>query len=246
MQLSKKGEFVRALAILTVIPLLIGLRCGGEDKLSVIIILIILWGMPLCMVFYGLKKFKILIILNVLLSISLTITSGYYTYRPTTLFQILSLLIIGYLLIMIAINVFAIFWLWFQEYGILSLLPIIISLLTIPLSMHAGKIGHQLRMRYFKNHLTEYEQFVQTIEDQYHDPNILIPPIEIPHEYKHLAYHVRAKWKKPEILIVDFLWGESFPAKHDAFEYCSNASVPDPSFWTFHERINENWYRVGD
>ena len=246
MQLSKKGEFIRALVVLAAIPTFIGLRYGGGNKFSVIILLIVLIGIPLFIAYYGLKKFRYLIILNSLLAISWLISIGYSAFRPNTLFQILFMFLFLYLLIMSGINIFSIFWLWYQEYGFLSLLPIAFSDLIIPLSFQADKIGHQLRMRFFENHLTEYEQVVQTIEDQYPDPNIPIPPVEIPPQYKHLAYLILAKWEKSDVLVVDFAWGISFPSKHSAFEYRSDDSIPDPVDWSFHERINENWFRVSD
>jgi len=246
MQLSKKGKFIRALVVLTAIPIYMGLRCGGDNKFSVIILLIILIGMPLSIVYYGLKNFRNIIILNILLALSLAVANGIFAYRSNVFIHVLLMFLLLYLLVMFAVDFFGIFWFLFDGYRFLSLLPMLLSVITIILAVQAGKFGHQLRIRFFENHLTEYEQVVQMIENQNHDPNIHISQVEIPNQYKHLAHRVRAKREKQDVLVVDFAWGVSFSRRHTAFEYRSDGSIPDSTHWPFNERINKNWFRVGD
>ena len=150
------------------------------------------------------------------------------------------------LLTSITINLVAVFKFW-NKYKSMTFIPLAISLLCVPVFVTSSSIGEHLSLYIFNKRLPQYEEAVRLMKDKFKGELISLINDEIPEQYRHLCYHIRAEEYEPNGLTVEFLWGESFPVYNTAYVYRSDGSLPPRGGyynWERSVRINDRWFKV--
>jgi hypothetical protein len=199
--------------------------------------------------YFGLKKFWILVGMNILLLVVSCVSGYFFCYRPNVGWQMLSILsMFGFLLIAI-INLIGIFRYW-ENYGLVIILLLAMPFILFYATRACGDLGHQRRIDVFNSRLGEYEDVVKLVMREGDEDGVHWMFEQIPEEYRHLAYSIDSM-KYGEVFSVIFLWGGGFPVKHSGFAYIPDGNIPPKGSdfcreWPHVERINEHWFRVGD
>jgi len=232
------------------IPLLLGYPLGGQDPFTTVVFFIIFLGIPLASIYFGLKNIIILTLVNLALGAVLCISSYSFGYRPDLCSQIGGMLGYAYLFVMLIVSFIALFRFW-EKHGLFSIIPFVILLLCFKANAISLKMGHDKRSEVFAELLPQYEEAVRVMESKTSGGVVFLKGEEVPEIYRHLAYWIHAKKDDENVLVVTFFWGGGFPLKHTAFAYRSDGQLPPKGTdfrreWPFTERINENWFRVGD
>ena len=234
--------------LLIVIPIGMGLAFGGIAKIGSIMICVFTFGVALTLGFLGLKNLILLIFGNLVLLVTLFVINLYQAYRPDAIVQIICMLLLFYWLILVIVNIIAAVK-FSSDYFYLQFVPILISVLTIIGMVQANKLGHGQRIRAFHANLPRYNMFVKEIEKQLEkESSINLFQDDIPDKYKKLAWRVSARKDNNDSITIVFFWGGGFPAKHTAFAYRSNGQIVNDfrKSWPHIEKLNDNWFRVGD
>jgi hypothetical protein len=140
------------------------------------------------------------------------------------------------------------FW---REVRFKSLIPLAIILLSIALIIPAVEMGKNISLYTFTNRLPEYEAAVNVMENNYTGEPISLWKKEIPKQFRHLGYRIRAQEYDPDILTVEFYW-EYFPIiGNSAYIYRHDGKIPENNkefmgTWLRVERINEHWFKGWD
>jgi hypothetical protein len=103
-----------------------------------------------------------------------------------------------------------------------------------------------MKFRYQK---LDYEAVISLIDKGQIRVEAPLRPIVVPDSYKHLAYAVLGSRDPEGVLTVEFITGSGFPVKHSGFLYRSDDNAlgwEHISRWPRLERIDTNWYRIGD
>lgn len=211
------------------------------------LILLLLGGLSFATIYFSWKKFWFLILINIVVSVLLTVASGMFGYRPSIV-QILVMLLLLVESILVVFNFITIFHFW-ERYTVLALLPLFISISGFWLQDITGDKGREIRMEVFNERLYLYEQAVAELAPMIKDEPLHLHYDQIPEKYRHLAYWIIGKKEKG--IVFAFFWGSGFPCKHSAFVYRSDGRLPERGTdfrrdWPFCERINEHWFRVSD
>ena len=234
--------------LLIVIPIGMGLAFGGIDRTGSIMICVFTFGVALTLGFLGLKNLILLIFGNLVLLVMLFVTSLCFAYRPNAYIQIIDMLLLFYWLILVIVNIIAAAK-FSSDYFYLQFVPILISVLTIIGTVQANKLGHWQRIRVFHANLPQYNLFVKEIEKQLEkESSINLYRDDIPDKYKKLARLVFAYKENNGSITIEFAWGGGFPVKHAAYAYLSDGQVSNDfrKRWPYIEKLNDNWFRVGD
>ena len=112
-------------------------------------------------------------------------------------------------------------------------------------------MGKKISLYVFTNRLPEYEAAVKMMENNYTREPISFWKEEIPEQFRHLAFNIRAQKYDPNILTVEFYW-EYFPViGKSAHIYQSDGRIPENNSdfwkeWQSLKRINEHWFKGND
>jgi hypothetical protein len=230
---------------------LFGYIFGGAALGESLVLSIFIFGIPLLFAYYGLRNIKVLIWINIIFALLTPIVSCLGGYRPG-LFQLIYTPVDYYAIVVAIISFIGLFVFMMQEEGLLSFLPLAISIATIAASVFCFGIGHRIRMYVFEKRLPQYEEVVRMIDNgTIKIPKQLPPNIEVPEKYKRLSYWVMAEKETRNVLVVTFLWDAGFPCKHSAFVYRSDGEIPERNSdfcrnWPHISRINKYWFKVSD
>lgn len=213
--------------------------------MEILLVLLIL-ALFVRLVYFSWKKFWLLFLVNIFILILLAVLGCISGYRPC--FSIFFVILFPCGAFFVLFNFAAIFRFW-QERGVLALLPLFVSLLGFWLVFFSIDTGKGIRIKVFKDNLYLYQQAVEELTPMIGDKGLYLSGDKIPQKYRKLAYVIHAE--KNEGIIFDFIWDFGFPLKHSAFVYCSDGYLPGKGTrfrndWPFGERINEHWFRVGD
>lgn len=148
----------------------------------------------------------------------------------------------------VVFNFVSIFRFW-ETYGILTLVPVILCISAFKVSSITNHIGIDVRMKIFNKNLPLYEEAVKELTPMMGEKGLYLAGDQIPQKYRKLAYHITVE--KDNGIAFIFIWDFGFPLKHSAFVYRSDGSWPEKgtdfsSEWPFHKRINDNWFKVAD
>ena len=248
METGKTKRIIIILILVLIIPAFLGLYFGGAAKIGSMELGIFTFGIPVLIAYLGLKSLKRIIWLNIITSVSLIIVAGVFTYEMR-FSQLLFVPLVLFAFVMLLINIISIFKFW-SEYNFAAFIPIIISILTIPLAFSSFKAGRWTNIYVFKNRLPQYQAAVKMIENQIGDKRLYLNYEEIPPEFRRLAFSIYGE-KEGSVLGVVFIWGAGIPCKHVAYAYTSDGQQPEKGTtlskdWHYWERINDNWFYVGD
>jgi hypothetical protein len=238
------------LILLIVIPIFLGLRLGGADRVGSIILSIFMFGIPLVFAYLGLRRIKTLIWINLVISIPFVVASGFFAYEEGPA-QILLIPLFLYSCALAVINLIAIAVFW-SRYEFKALVPIGISAATFILCVFFVRLGNQVNLYVFNKRISQFEDAVRMVENKIADGNaIRLSDEEIPEQYRHLAYFIYGE-KEYNVLRVDFYWGRGgFPCRHVAYVYLSNDEIPAKGSdfrrdWYHCQRIRTKWFRASD
>ncbi|MBN2455506.1 MAG: hypothetical protein JXB29_03060 [Sedimentisphaerales bacterium] len=248
MNVSKTIEIIIIIVVVIVVSIFAGLFLGAAARVGSIVLSFFIFAIPLLIAYLSLKSFKTIIWINVILSISLIIVSGVFAYEKRWT-QLLFVPLVFYAFVMFIINLISLFKFW-QEYDSEAFIPLLISILTIPLSTFSVKAGVFVNTHVFKERIVQYEAAVKMVENQINTEPLYLIGEDIPAKFRHLAYLIYAK-KEGSVLNVSFVWGSGFPNKHTAYVYTSNGKLPEKGTkfqkdWPYYRRINDHWFRVCD
>ncbi len=207
-------------------------------------------GIPLFVMYLGLRSKNLLLGINLIISVSLIIILGLAEYYKNGFTQIVSMFLFLLFFALAVTNLISIFvrcW----DYGASSLVPIGITIATVPLIVASLSIGRHVNLYIFNKRLPQFENAVKLMESRVTDERIRLRGDEIPKEYRHLAKYITGEKLENGSLAVTFLWGGGFPLKHIAYAYISNGRLPEKGSefrknWYRCTRINDNWFRVSD
>jgi hypothetical protein len=248
MEIGKTKLIIILLILVLIIPAFLGLLFGGAARIGSMELGIFTFGIPVLIAYLGLKSLKRIIWLNIITSVSLIIVAGVFTYEMR-FSQLLFVSLVLFAFVMLLINLISIFKFW-SEYDFAAFIPIIISILTIPLAFSSLKAGRWTNIYVFKNRLPQYQAAVKMIENQIGNEPLYLLGKDIPPQYRKLAISIHAE-RENSVLGVTFTWGVGFPLKHTAYAYISNGQLPEKGTylsknWYYWERINDHWFYVGD
>lgn len=250
MKLIRLVDIVIIFILLFFVPAYLGSVFGGASRSGSIVLCIFIWGIPLCIGYLGLRNKNLLLVINLIVSISLIISAGLFACFVNVYTQTISMFLILLFIALAVINLISIFVHW-VEHGFGAFLPICISILTVILIVFSVRVGNHAKMHRFNKRLPQFENAVKMVESKLTDEHIRLTGEDIPQEYRHLAYFIIGDKRANGKLIVTFVWGGGFPVKHTAYAYTSDGSSPirDSEFqkdWYHCKRINDNWFKVGD
>lgn len=250
MKLLAVNRIIIPLILGLVIPILLGFYLGGESPLVTVASFIMILGIPLLAIYFGFKNVIMLTLVNIALGTILCISLYSFGYRPDISSQLGGMLGGVYLFVMLVVSFIAIFKFW-EKYSLFSVIPFVILLLCFKAGAISLKAGHNKRENVFAERLPQYEEAVRVMESKIKGEPVFLKGKEVPEAYHHLAYWIHAEKYGGGVLVVTFFWGGGFPVKHSAFVYRSDGWLPPRGTdfrreWPFAERINENWFRVGD
>ncbi len=248
MKSEKRKNWAGLLFLL--VPLFAIILLAGFSPVGSILIYVFLFGIPLVILYSGIKSKKVLSGLNLAVSASLVLSAGFFSYFMNVYTQLpfgFSLLLF---FVLALTNIIAIFFNW-REYHIKSLIPVGITAVTIPLMMVANGIGKYAEEAVFLRRLPQYEKAVKMVERKMATGDVTLYWDDIPEEYSHLAYHIAGERLGDNRTAVTFTWASGFPVKHIAYTYISDGQMPEPGSafrkkWHRGTRINEKWFRVID
>ena len=246
----KPKDVIIIFVLLVIVPIFSGLVFGGAARVGSILLCLFTLGIPLCIIYLGLRSKALLLSLNLLISVSLMITTGLFQYFVNGFTQMISFFLLLLFIALAVANFINIFVRW-GESGVKTLMPIGITLATVLLVGASGAIGQRAKLHSFDKQLPEFEDAVKMIEGKIVGERIILSGEDIPQEYRHLAKYISGDIDENGTLIVTFVWGFGFPVKHTAYAYISDGELPerDSEFrkdWYHCTRINEKWFKVGD
>jgi len=234
--------------LVLVVPFVFAIFYGGVDYMGSALLSVFLIGIPLSLIYLGLKSFKALICFNVFLIIPLAISLVMDAYKPGFT-QVIVMPLFFYAIVLIFINFLGIFVFWYKDEGN-PLVLLVFIVLCISTMIFPVKIGHYLRIKTFNKNLPLYEEALELIESQLTEDFFRLDHQEIPEKYKNLAYYIVGK-RYGDDMTVSFIWGIAFPVKHCGFAYISDGNLPPKGTdfrkdWPHIKRINDYWFKVSD
>jgi hypothetical protein len=220
------------------------------ETLAVFLLVFLFFGLPALLAWDALRSFPKLIFLNLFFVLTVVFISAAFAYRPTTTFQFASMLLLLYFVILAVLNLISVPK-YRHKYKSKALIPLGLSILSVPAMWVSNLGGHAIRSYVFKTRLPQYENAVQLLTEQINDEPISLSGTEIPEQYRHLAYTIFALKYGPDAFTVEFAYGQGFPVKHSAYVYVSDPDLPDKELdfrrrWPRRYRVSDHWFRVGD
>jgi hypothetical protein len=131
-----------------------------------------------------------------------------------------------------------------------AFIPALICFFGLPMSFIAAIVlGISIEKSRFQRNLPRYTEVVQLIKKSEIKPTSPSPLVQLPNQYKDLAWEIVPKTNNDGI-IIEFLNEAGFPVKHSGYLYVSSGSIENDTKtlqrWPFHTRINTNWFRISD
>ena len=194
--------------------------------------------------FYGLICFNIC---YVLLFLSVNILAGYKSNLVPIL--LVAIQVFSFITILL-INIKYIFIFW-KGFRFKSLIPLPVILLSIVLFIPSITMGKKISLYVFTNRLPEYEAAVKMMENNYTGVPISFWKEEIPEQFRHLCFRIRAQKYDSDILTVEFYWEYFSITGNSAYIYRSDGKIPENNNdftrkWLILDRINEHWFKGYD
>jgi hypothetical protein len=200
--------------------------------------MVLLLVLFLAAAYFSWKKFWVLFSVNMFILVIYVVVGILGGYKPS--FRALLLLLFPCGAFFVLFNIVAIVQFW-EERGILTLLLLLVSISGFWLPGLAGNVGKGIRIKVFKSRLYLYEAAVKELTPMIGEKELDLRGDQIPQEYRKLAYSISAE--KNEEIVFNFVWDPGFPMLGSSFIYRSDGGWPSGSFY---ERINDNWFIVGD
>ena len=211
------------------------------------LVVFILFFTPfIALAYFSWKKFWFLFSVNISILILFAAIGGISGYRPV--FSMFFLLLFPCGAFFVIFNFVAIFKFW-ETYGVLTLVPVILCISSFKVSDITRHIGIDIRMKIFNENLPLYEEAVKELTPMIDEKGLYLAGDQIPQKYRKLAYLITVG--KDNGIAFIFIWDFGFPLKHSAFVYRSDGSWPPKGSdfsreWPYYERINKNWFRASD
>ena len=208
------------------------------------LILFLILALFLATAYFSWKKFWFLFSGNMFILILYAVVGGIGGYMPR--FSNLLILLFPCGAFFVFLNIVTIIQFW-EDYGILTLLLLFVSILGFWLPGLADKVGTDIRVKVFKSRLCLYEAAVKELTPMIDVNSLDLRGEQVPQEYRKLTYRISAE-KKDGIVFL-FYWDESFiPPMRSWFIYRSDDFLAkkgtdfrcEPPYC---ERINEHWFR---
>ena len=102
----------------------------------------------------------------------------------------------------------------------------------------------------FNKNLNKYEEIVSLIEKGSIPVDNELKRIQIPNDFKNIAYAILAEKDTNNEITIEILVGSAFPQKHIGYLYKSNGIIEEDSFidkrWPRKRKINKNWFAISD
>jgi hypothetical protein len=234
---------------LVVATMLIGECFRGGASLDAVIVSVFGFGPALFFGWFGLRSLRVLIWINVVVSMLLIITTGVFAYEKSYT-QLIFMLMMWYALGLAIINFVGAF-VHSRKHDLKGLIPLGITLVTWFGMGYAARAGFRVSLYVFEKRLPRFEEAVASIGGRIEEGILRLSGQEIPEEYRDLAYMIIAEKTRGNVLTVTFMWGAGFPVKHVAYAYISDGMIPAKGTdfrreWPRIYRINDNWFRVSD
>lgn len=186
--------------------------------------------------------------ITVIVGILMCLVSSVMAFLMNPWLQLLVMVLVLLFCVMFVTNFLMIALTW-RSRGRRALIPFGLSVLFSLLLIPAICLGGQARLMKFRYQKLDYEAVISLIDKGQIRVEAPLRPIVVPDSYKHLAYAVLGSRDPEGVLTVEFITGSGFPVKHSGFLYRSDDNAlgwEHISRWPRLERIDTNWYRIGD
>lgn len=186
--------------------------------------------------------------ITVVVGVLMCLASSLMAFLMNPWLQLLLMVMLLLFCVMFITNFLAICLTW-RSRGRRALIPFGLSVLFSLLLIPAIGFGIKARLMKFHYQKPDYEAVISLIEREQIRVEASLGPIVVPDSYKHLAYAVLGSRDPNGVLTIEFLTGRGFPVKHSGFLYRSDDNATrweHISRWPRLERIDTNWYRIGD
>jgi len=169
-----------------------------------------------------------------------------YSIRQTTTMQFIAIfMILGFLAIFIA-SIVVLFNCW-KENKYKAFLPFSVCVMVLMYMIFAVPVVKDVA---FHRKLVKYEKIVNMVNEGELVINTNSHRIELPDDYKQLAYVAFGEYDDKGVLTLEFFTGAGYPVKHSGYLYRSDGSItPDSTIhkkWRHIVRKSHNWYYFSD
>ncbi len=199
-----------------------------------------------CVIRGGNMKYKAMSIIVLVYSLIFIVIYTNFSIKQTPIMQfIVMFMTLGFLALLIASGI-ALLSCW-KESRFKSFYPLTICIITIVYMIIAVPVIKDL---IFNRNLPKYEKIVSMINRSEIDVDTSRKRIELPSDYKALAYATFGERDNKGVLTIEFFTGAGFPVKHSGYIYRSDGQLSSDSDihkrWRYIKRKNQNWYYFSD
>lgn len=166
-------------------------------------------------------KYKALSIIALIYSTVFIVVYNMFSVKQTPIMQFITMFMtLGFLALLIASGV-ALLSCW-KESRFKSFYPLAICAFVVAYMIIAAPAIKDIA---FKRSLPKYEKIVGMINRGEIEVDISRKRIELPSDYKTMAYAAFGERDSKGVLTIEFFTGAGFPVKHSGYIYCSDGQL---------------------
>jgi hypothetical protein len=212
----------------------------GGVRIDSIILAFFVFSVPILLVYFGLKSLNNLIWINVCISGCLVLSLLFFLWSLPIAFFVTAPLFF-YAVVMLIINLISLFVFW-EEHDSKAFIPLLISVLTIPAMISAGKASRHIDAYLddytFKKELPKYEAAIKILEKKLETGPFDLYGDEMPNECQPLASNIIGE-KHGNEFVIKLLQG-----REGGYIYFSGNDSNLPEDFVKYRKVTAHWYKT--